>query len=138
MAKKHLVVEWLSWLPCKRDFINSTILEACEDIPNTLRRLTLLEQRVHELVGGPLNPPLDNIVGSKRLRSGRVNTLYFQCLLLGVAFEHQLFKLLSLFPHSSPCSHQRVAPALFQNCVFRQAFVCLARRSCPWCWLQLL
>ena len=27
VAKKHLVVEWLSWLPCKRDFINSTILE---------------------------------------------------------------------------------------------------------------
>ena len=27
MAKKHLVVEWLSWLPCKSDFIISTILE---------------------------------------------------------------------------------------------------------------
>ena len=27
IAKKHLVAEWLSWLPCKRDFINSTILE---------------------------------------------------------------------------------------------------------------
>ena len=27
MAKKQLVVEWLSWLPYKRNFINSTILE---------------------------------------------------------------------------------------------------------------
>ena len=26
-GKKHLVVEWLSWLPRKRDSINSTILE---------------------------------------------------------------------------------------------------------------
>ena len=70
------MVEWLSWLPCKRDFINSTILETWKDIPNTLPSLKLLEQKVHELVGGPLNPPppsLDNAVGSKRLRSGRVN-----------------------------------------------------------------
>ena len=76
MAKKHLVVEWLSWLPCKRDFIISTVLETYKDIPNTLPSLKLLEQRVHELVGGggvPLNPALDSVVGSKRLRSGRVN-----------------------------------------------------------------
>ena len=72
MAKKHLVVEWLSRLPCKRDFINSTILETWKDIPYTLLSLKLFEQRVHELVGGPLNPPLDNVVESKRLRSGRV------------------------------------------------------------------
>ena len=75
MAKKHLVVEWLSWLLCKRDFINCTVLEAEKDIPNTLPSLMLLEQRVHELVGGstePPPPPLDNVVGSKRLRSGRV------------------------------------------------------------------
>ena len=52
MAKKHLVVEWLSWLPCKRDFINSIISKTYEDIPNTLPSLKLLEQRVHELVGG--------------------------------------------------------------------------------------
>ena len=52
MAKKHLVVEWLSWLPGKRDCINSTILETSKDIPNTLPRLKLLEQRVQELVGG--------------------------------------------------------------------------------------
>ena len=72
IEKQNLVVEWLSWLPCKRDFINSTILETWRDIPNTLPRLKLVQQRVHELVGGPLNPPLDNVVGSKRLRSGRV------------------------------------------------------------------
>ena len=76
MAKKHLVVEWLSWLPYKPDFINSTILETWEDIPNTLPSLKLLEQRVHELVGGALNPPLDNVVGSKRLRSGRVKSIH--------------------------------------------------------------
>ena len=57
MAKKQLVVEWLSWLLSKRDFINSTILETSKDIPNTLQSLKLLEQRVHELVGSPLNPP---------------------------------------------------------------------------------
>ena len=43
-------------------------------------RLKLLEQMVHELVGeggrggeGGTEPPLDNVVGSKRLRSGRIN-----------------------------------------------------------------
>ena len=46
-GKKHLVVEWLLWLPCKRYFIISTMLET-----NTLAGLKLLEQRVHELVGG--------------------------------------------------------------------------------------
>ena len=51
IAKMHLVVEWLSWLPYKRDFINSTILETYGDIPNTLPSLKLLERRVHELVG---------------------------------------------------------------------------------------
>ena len=70
------MVKWLPWLPCKRDFNNSTVLETYKDIPNTLPSLKLLEQRIHELVGGggggPLNSPLDNVVGSKRLRSGRV------------------------------------------------------------------
>ena len=73
MAKKHLVLEWLSWLPCKRDFINPTTLATYKDIPNTLPSWKLLEQWVHELVGGSTEPPLDNVVGSKRLRSGRVN-----------------------------------------------------------------
>ena len=78
MLRKHLVVEWLSWLPCKRDFTNSSILETQKNIPNILPSLKLLEQRVHELVGGPLNPPppLDNIVGSKRLTSGRVKKVH--------------------------------------------------------------
>ena len=52
MAQKYLVVEWLSWLPCKRDFINSTILETYKDIPKTLPSLKLLKKRAHELVGG--------------------------------------------------------------------------------------
>ena len=73
-GKKHLVFEWLSWLPCKRDFINSTILETYEDIPNTIPSLNLSEQRVHELAGGgvPLPPTIRQLCESKRLRSGRV------------------------------------------------------------------
>ena len=76
-GKKHLVVEWLSWLPYKTGFISSNILETSKDRPNTPTSLKLLEQRVHELVGGPLNPlpPLDNDVGSKDLRSGRVKVI---------------------------------------------------------------
>ena len=77
MANKHLVVEWLSWLPWKCDFINPTIFKDLERLPNTLPSLKLSEQRVHELVGGSLTlppPPLDNIVGSKRIRSGRVKS----------------------------------------------------------------
>ena len=63
----------LSFSACKCNFINSTLLENQKD---RLPSLKLLEQRVHELVGGKgaLNPPppLDNVVGSKRLRSGWV------------------------------------------------------------------
>ena len=72
MARKHLVVEWLSWLPYKSGFINYNILETSQDRPNNPASLKLLEQRVHKLVGGQLNPPLNNVVGSKELRSGRV------------------------------------------------------------------
>ena len=70
MAKKHLVVEWLSWLPYKSGFINSNILETSKDRPNTPPSLKLLEQRVHELVGGSTEtppPPLDNVKGAKTL-----------------------------------------------------------------------
>ena len=66
MAKKHLVVEWLSWLPYKSGFINSNILETSKDRPNTPPSLKLLEQRVHELVPPP-PPPLDNVKGAKTL-----------------------------------------------------------------------
>ena len=68
------MVEWLSWLPYKNGFIDSNICETSKDRSNTPPRLKLLEQRVHELVGGPLNPPppQDNVVGSKRLKLGRV------------------------------------------------------------------
>ena len=46
------------------------------DIPNTLPSLKLLEQKVHQLVGGGGGGyPFDNVVGSKRLRSGRVKLL---------------------------------------------------------------
>ena len=71
------MVEWLSWLPCKSGFINSNILDTSKDRPNTPPSLTLLEQRVHELEGVSTDPPppLDNVVESKELRSGRVKEL---------------------------------------------------------------
>ena len=64
------MIEWLSWLPYKSGFVNSNILETLKDRPNTPARLTLLEQRVHEL---------DNVVERKRLRSGRVKKQVMQC-----------------------------------------------------------
>ena len=73
MAKKHLVVEWLSWLPCKRDFINSTNFKDLERYTEHPTKFEVVRAKVHELVGGPLTPPppppLDNVVGSERLRS---------------------------------------------------------------------
>ena len=65
---------WLSWLPYKSGFINFNILETSKDRPNTPPSLNLLEQRVYKLVGGLLSP-LDNVVESKDLRSGRVKRL---------------------------------------------------------------
>ena len=66
-----MVVEWLSWLLYKSGFINSNILETSKDRPNTPLSLKLLEQRVHELVGGPLNsaslPPQTTLWGAKSL-----------------------------------------------------------------------
>ena len=55
-----------------------------KDRPNTLPSLKLLEQRVHELVGGPLNPPLDNVVGNKRLRTERVKFICLRVLYLQI------------------------------------------------------
>ena len=55
------------------NFVDSNILETSQGRPNTPPSLKCLEKGVHELVGQltPL-PPLDNVVGSKRLRPGRV------------------------------------------------------------------
>ena len=73
------MIEWLSCLPNKSDFINFGNLDTLKDSPNTPPDLKFLEQRVHELVGGrgQLNTslPLDNVMGRKRLRSGRVKFL---------------------------------------------------------------
>ena len=65
MAKKHLVVEWLSWLSHKSGFINSNILETSKDRPNIPPSLKLLEQSVHELVGGRGWGPLTTLWESK-------------------------------------------------------------------------
>ena len=62
------------WLPFKNGFINSYILETSKDRPNTSPSLKFLEQRVYELVEGSAEHPLDNVVGSKRLR---VKILHF-------------------------------------------------------------
>ena len=72
------MVEWLSWLPCKSGFINFDILETSKGIANSPPTLKLLKQCVHESVGGSTEfhpTPLDNVVGSKRLRSGRVKEI---------------------------------------------------------------
>ena len=56
-AKKHFVVDWLSWLPYKSGFINANILEALKLYrPNTAPSLKLLKQRVHELARGSTEP----------------------------------------------------------------------------------
>ena len=65
------MIEWLSWLPYKSSVVNSHILDTSKDRPNTPPSLDFLKQRIHELVGGSIIP-LDNVVRSKRLRSGRV------------------------------------------------------------------
>ena len=65
------MVEWLLWLPHKSGYINSNILETSKDRPNSPPSLKLLEQRVHELVGG--RGPLNNVLVNKRLRSGRAD-----------------------------------------------------------------
>ena len=67
--------------PYKRSFIDSNILETSKDRPNTPPSLKFVKQRVHESVGGPPTP-LDDVLGSKRLRSGRVlKHLHFNCSL---------------------------------------------------------
>ena len=51
LARKHKVIEWLSWLPNKSDFINFNILETLKDSPNTPPSLKFLEQMVYHLAG---------------------------------------------------------------------------------------
>ena len=42
------MIEWLSWLPNKSDFINFNIFASLKDSPNTPPSLKFLEQGVHE------------------------------------------------------------------------------------------
>ena len=76
IGKKHLVIEWLSWLPNSSGFISYNILDTLTDICSTSLGLKIWQQRVHELVRGCSDSPVDNFVGSKRpckkLQSGRV------------------------------------------------------------------
>ena len=71
------MIEWLSWLPNNSGFINYNVLDTLTDTCSTPPSLKILQQRVHELVGGALTsppppPPLYNVVGNKRFKSGRV------------------------------------------------------------------
>ena len=52
--EKHLVIEWLSWLPNISGFINYNVLDTLTDSCSTPPSLKILWQRVHELVGGAL------------------------------------------------------------------------------------
>ena len=49
--------DWLSWLPNKRSFINSKLLDILKDSPDTPPSLKILEQMVQELVGKSTEPP---------------------------------------------------------------------------------
>ena len=51
IGEKHLLIEWLSWLPNKSNVMNFDILETLKDSPNNPPSLEFLEQRAHELVG---------------------------------------------------------------------------------------
>ena len=62
IGKKHLVIEWLSWVPNNSGFINYNVSDTLADICSTPL----------ELVGGSSDFPVDNFVGSKRFQSGRV------------------------------------------------------------------
>ena len=75
MAKKHLVVEWLSSLPYKSGLINSNLWKTSKDRSNIPTSLKLLAQRVHELVGGvQWNPPQTTLGGAKSLDQEGLNT----------------------------------------------------------------
>ena len=92
-----MVIEWLSWLLYKSSFINSNILETSTDRPNNPPSFKFLEQRVHELVGrGSTEPPLDNGVGSKMLRSGSVYLMCFSKI--GFFSRHATYTLVIIAP----------------------------------------
>ena len=67
-----MVIDWLSWLSNNSAFINYNVLDTLTDSCSTPLSLKILQQRVHELVEGCSDYPVDNFVGSKRLKSGRV------------------------------------------------------------------
>ena len=72
IGKKHLVIDWLSWLPNNSAFISYNVLGTLTDSCSTPLNLKILQQMVHKSVGGCSDSPDDNFVASKRLKSGRV------------------------------------------------------------------
>ena len=51
------MIKWLSCLPNKIGYINSSILDTVSGSSNTLPSLKFLELMVHKLVGGSSDPP---------------------------------------------------------------------------------
>ena len=49
-------------------FINYNVFETLTDSCSTPLSLKILQQRIHELVGGCFDSPVDNFVGSKSLK----------------------------------------------------------------------
>ena len=60
IGKNHLVIDWLSWLPNSSAFINYNVLDTLTDSCSTPLSLKILQQRVHELVAGCSDSPIDN------------------------------------------------------------------------------
>ena len=115
IGKKHLVIEWLSWLPYKSGFNNSSILETSKERPNTPPSLKFLEQRVHTLVvegqgsidrtpSPPPPPPLDNVVGTKGLDQEGLLSLTNDTVIVTGFFVRLLFivKVTYVQLHLSP------------------------------------
>ena len=65
IGKKHLVIEWLSWVPNNSGFISYNVLDTLTDICSTPLGLKILQQRVHELVGFAVTLPSTTLGGAK-------------------------------------------------------------------------
>ena len=64
-GKKHLVIDWLSWLPNNNAFINYNVLDTLTDSCSTPLSLKILQQKVYELVEFALTPQSTTFWGAK-------------------------------------------------------------------------
>ena len=75
IGKKHLVIEWLSLLPNNSGFISYNVLDTLTDTCSTPLGLKILQKRVHELVGGCSDSPIDNVLCGEQkasIRKGKI------------------------------------------------------------------